>query len=54
MFAAERRWSPVTEDAQREQISQLPAFGSATVYEALGRIGAMDHAIAAPATRDLG
>lgn len=35
----------MTEDAQREQISQLPAFGSATVYEALGRIGAMDHAI---------
>ena len=45
MCAAERRWNPVTEDAQREQVSQLQAFGSATVYEALGRIGAMDHAI---------
>jgi 4-hydroxy-4-methyl-2-oxoglutarate aldolase len=30
---------------QIEAMSKLSAFGSATVYEALGRVGAMDHAI---------
>jgi 4-hydroxy-4-methyl-2-oxoglutarate aldolase len=30
---------------QVEAMSKLHAFGSATVYEALGRVGAMDHAI---------
>jgi len=30
---------------QIEVLSKLQVFGSATVYEALGRVGAMDHAI---------